>query len=188
MAVKLKWDTKSSTYFWNITLDENNPVNTISIMSGYSKVENQHENTDKETLLKRKIINLYINGYFKRSKRIDIFQNTGVFIDKKLDPCIITLYPTTFDIPKQNQELIFKKFGSFLIDFYDKINNNKSLDNILPTGRRIKSQDDFLNINSFNFKSPANLYAHASRLLINGHAEGAVNSFIQKYKELKQWK
>ncbi len=188
MSTRIKWDTKSSTFYWVITLDPKNPNNTISVMSGYSKVENQHENADKEAMLKRKIINLYTNGYFKRSLKIEIYQNTGVFIDKKLDPCIMVLYPTSYDFPKGNHEIIFKKYGAFLNDFYHKINSNQSLDNILPYSRKIKSQDDFLNINAFKFQSPANLYAHASRLLINGHPNGAVENFITQYKTKMSWK
>lgn len=188
MPAKTKWDTKSSTFYWSIQLDPSHPKNTISLLTGYSKVEGQAESSDKETMLKRKIINLYTNGYFARMRQINIFQNTGVFIDKSLDPCIIQLFPKHYNIDPANHQAVYKRYGAFLEDFYQRINANKSLDNILPQTRRIRSQDQFLDINAYSFKGPANLYSHAARLLLHGHAEGAVNHFIDSYKKKMQWK
>jgi len=187
MATKINWDTKASTYYWTIELDQNNPANTIPKISGYSKVEGQNEATDKANMLKRKILNLYTNGYFKRCVRIDIYQNTGVYIDKKLDPCILNLYPTSYNIPTQNHDVIYKIFAPFLNEFYQRINANKSLDNILPVYRKIKSQDQFLDIHAYNFKNIGQLYSHAARLSINGHPEGAVSNFIKMYKDKQKW-
>lgn len=192
MANNLKWDTKGSTYYWIITLDPNYQqdgkyINSVNVLTGYSKVESQHETTDKVHLLKRKIITLYTNGYLKRAIKIQFFKNTGVYIDKNLDPNFLTIYPNKYDIASHNHDAVYKQFGTFLDTFYDKISKNESLDNVLPVYKKAKTHDDFTNPNNYDFKGIGQLYAHASRLSLNGHPAGVVEHFIREYKIKKGW-
>lgn len=182
-----KWDTFYATYYWNIYLDRNNPNNATDVLTGYSKKVGEAEAADKDQLIKRKIVNLYLNGYFKRITKIDIFQRTESHIDKKRDPKILVIYPTHFDIPELNHATVLKKFGPFLVEFYDRIKNDRSMDGILPRMKRINSQDDYLNPEKFTFKTPGHLYAHAARLLNYGHPQGAVSHFINVVKSREKW-
>lgn len=183
-----KWDTFYSTYWWNIYLDPEHPDNTTERLTGYSKKEGESEAQDKDQLLKRKILNFYLNGYFKRIKYIEFFLRAENMIDKKRDPKILLIYPDHYDIPEMNHDVIFKKFGAFLHDFYDRVQHNKDMNAMLPKGnKKITSKDDFLNTEKQFFKSIAHLYAHAARLLRYGHAPGEVEAFIQRYKQLKSW-
>jgi hypothetical protein len=182
-----QWDTFHSTYYWNIHLDLDHPQNSTPVLTGYSKKVGEAEAQDKDQLLKRKIINLFLHSYFKRMKRIDIFLRTEFVIDKKRDPKILVLYPTHYDIPELNHDVIFKKFGPFLKDFYERALRGGNMDGLLPKTRALMNGDDFLNPENYKFKSVAHLYSHAARCLIHGHAEGAVNAFIYKVKALNHW-
>ena len=182
-----KWDNFYSTYFWNINLDPSNPINNTPVLTGYSKKVGENEAADKIQLLKRKIVNLYLNGYFKRIRSIDFYQRTATHIDKKRDPKILVIMPTTYEIPELNREVIFKHFGNFLIEFYDRIKNEQSMDGILPRMKKIRSQDEFLDPSRYQFKTEGHLYAHAARLLNHGHPTGAVNHFIKQVKIREKW-
>lgn len=182
-----KWDTFYSTYYWNIHLDLNHPQNSIEVLTGYSKKVGESEAQDKEQLLKRKIINLFLNSYFKRMFRIDFFMRTEFVIDKKRDPKILVIYPDHYDIPEANHDVIYKKFGVFLKEFYDRIDQHRSMDGILPKGRAFISGDQFLNPDNYKFKTVGHLYAHASRCSIHGHPPGEVEAFILKVKALNNW-
>lgn len=184
-----KWDTEHSTFYWRIYLDPNHAQNNPDVkhLDGHSKQRHQKENSDLVILLRRKIINLHNNGYFKRMQRIAIKQKTDFAIDKRKDPTILILYPTHYEIPPLNQATILKLHGSWLERFYECINKNLSMESLLPTGRKIVSQDQYLDITKFHFRNIAQLYSHAARLLLNGHPEGSVNHFIERYKELKKW-
>lgn len=182
-----KWDTFYSTYYWVIHLDKNHPANTTEKLVGYSKRVGEHEAQDKDQLLKRKILNLFLNSYFKRMTRIEFFMRTEFAIDKKRDPNILNLFPTHYDIPELNHDIVFKRWGVFLKDFYDRVNKNKSMDGILPKARGLKNPDDFLNTDNYEFKNVGQLYAHAARCITHGHPPGAVNDFILKYKILRGW-
>lgn len=181
------WDTIYSTYFWKIHLDKDNPNNLAESLSGYSKKIGENEAQDKEYLLKKKIVNLYTNGYFTKATHIQFFCKVGPLIDKSRDPKIITLYPTHYVIEQFNFEIVNKKWGRWLTDFYFRINNNKSLDDILPALRRPKSKDDYLDITKQHFTSEAQLYNYCAKLSLHGHPPGEVKHFIEKYRELRKW-
>lgn len=187
--IALKWDTTYATYYWKIFLDPKHSRNNPSVehISGYSKVVLQSEALDIDNLLRRKIHNLLINGYFPRMKRIEFWQRKNFCINKSEDPKILILYPTHYDIPEDNHDVIFKKHGVWLKEFYDAYLNNRSTEHLFIKGKKPMSNDEFLNIHRFNFNGLPQLYSHAARLLTHGHPEGAVNDFIRKYKELKQW-
>lgn len=181
------WDTIYSSFYWQINLNRAHEFNTAEKLTGYSKRVGESENQNKDLLLKRKIVNLLLNGYFNRMNSIEIFQRTEFCIDKKRDPKIIILYPTHFDLPELNKELILKKYGAWLKQLYDFIQQKKDVRDLLPANKKPVSKEEFLNINRYHFTSVAQLYSHAARLLVNGHAEGQVNHFINSYKQLKNW-
>lgn len=184
-----KWDKANSTYYWHIYLNPlhtaNNP--TVEYLTGYSKVEYQSEAQDKEALLKRKIFTLYQYGYFDRMKKISFFARIDTMVNKSVDPCILELYPTYYNIPEANHDIVYKKWGIFLHDFYDRINTKKSMDGLLPRTTKGANKDTFLNVNNYNFKDIAQLYAHSTRCLRHGHPQGMVEDFIRRYKTLKNW-
>ena len=182
-----KWDTIYSTFYWNIHLDIKHPMNSTPVLTGYSKKEGDRENKDPDAMLKRKILNLLINGYFKRMERIDIFMRTEFAIDKKRDPKILVLYPTHYDIPELNHDVIFKKFGVFLKEFYDRLNASKSMDGLLPKMKSQMQHEDYLKPENFKFPTVAHLYQHAARCITNGHASGEVNHFVLRVKAMNNW-
>lgn len=185
-----KWDDRHSTYYWKIYLDKTHPRNSQSVefLEGYSKKETQHENPDTEMLLKRKILNLFLNGYYDRINRIEYYLRADIVINKSTDPLIVTCYPKHYVINELNGEKIFKKFGVFLNEFYFRIVNKKSMDNLLPQKKsNIKTADDFLKVEKYNFSNIGQLYGHATRCIHFGHPTDAVESFIIKYKQLKNW-
>lgn len=183
-----KWDTMYSTYYWNIHLDPKHPANSIPVMTGYSKMAGENEAHDKDNLLKRKIITIYLNSYFNRFTRWEIFLRTGPVIDKKRDPKILVLYPHHYDIPEQNHDVIFKRFGMFLKEFYERKLVGTSMEGLLePGSRKIQSNDDYLDVEKQHLPTIAHLYAYASRLSRNGQPQGAVDHFINRYKSLKNW-
>lgn len=182
------WDTLTSSYYWNINLNPLHPQNTTPLLVGYSKKVNQSEAQNKEQLLKRKILNLYNNGYFDRCKSIELFMRVDAIINKKLDPCIIVLYPTHYDIKELNHNIIYKKFGSFLNEFYERIKLKKDLADLLPNTRKLyKSNDDLFKIELYNFANVGQLYTKAANFLRYGHPQGIVEDFINKYKTSKNW-
>ncbi len=183
-----EWDDLTASFYWYIHLDRKHADNTTDMLTGYSKKVNQKEATDKVQMLKRKIINLYNNGYFNRIKYIEIKMRTEAYINKKYDPVILILEPANYKIPELNHDYVFKNYGVFLKDLYDRIWNKKSMEGLLPFAKRNGNQDDFLNIHARNHSTEAHLYSYASRLLRNGQAPGAVNDYVRKYKELKGWK
>lgn len=182
-----KWDAIYSTFYWNIYLDPMNSRNSTPVLTGYSKKEGEREAQDKDQMLKRKILNLFINGYFNRMERMEIFMRTEFCIDKRRDPKILILYPRHYDIPELNHDVVFKKYGVWLKEFYDRINERKSMAGILPKGRSQMSHDDFLKPENFKFPTVAHLLSHAARCITNGHAPGEVNNFIIKVKSLNNW-
>jgi len=186
---KGSWDVFESTYYWIIYFDITNPANTAESITGYSKKIGQREAIDKDYLLKKKIVNLQKNGYLipQRVNRIEIFIRIGAFIDKRTDPKILTLYPTHYVIPELNHSSIDKKWGAWLKSFYQRVINNLSLEDILPTYRRPNSTDDFLDVTKYNFLTQAHLYTHVAKLYKYGHPPGAIENFINKYKEIKRW-
>lgn len=185
----VKWDIFYSTYYWRIYLDKTHPLNSpnVEFLKGYSKQERQNEASDLHHLLKAKILNLHQNGYFDRMLRIEIWQRLGEIINTKTDAKFLILYPKNYDINPAYQDYTFKTFAPFLNDFYDRRNNEKSMEGIIKQKRKPMSLDDRLNISKVHLHSLQQLYSYAARLLVNGHPEGAVNSFIQKYRELKKW-
>jgi len=186
-----QWDTVHSSYFWIITLNPNYHgarPNTTDKLTGYSKRVGESENQDPDALLKRKIINLYTNSYLDRCTKIEIFTRVGFVINKATDPRLMTLYPTYYDIDELNHASVLKRFGVFLKAFYDeKTKVTPDFKKLLPGSRQMKSKDDFLNPDKYNFTNPAQLYGHASRLLTHGHAPGEVDHFIREYKTRKKW-
>lgn len=184
-----EWDDIYATYYWYIHLDPKHPDNSTSLLTGYSKKNNQKEASDKVQMLKRKIVNLFNNGYFKRITKIEIKMRVDDWINKKYDPIILELFPTHYNIPEANHDYTYKNFGTFLHEFYEAIRTRQPMDKVLPPAKRTgASQDDFLNIHARNHSTVAHLYSYASRLSRNGHAQGAVDDYIRKYKDLKQWK
>lgn len=184
-----KWDILGSTYYWKIYLDKSHPNNSnnVEFLKGYSKQEKQNEGQDKIHLLKSKILNLYKNGYFKRIERIEIFQRLGEIINTKEDAKIIILYPKGHDINPRYMAHVMQNFNPFLLDFYNRIENNLSMDEIIKLKRKPISQDDYLNVKIQKIYSLQQLYSYGARLLVNGHPQGAVTKFINDYKELKKW-
>lgn len=185
----LKWDKANSTYYWHIYLDRMNTSNNpnVEYLVGYSKVEYQSEAADKEALLKRKIFTLFNYGYFKRIKKICFYARIESMVNKHTDPCILILYPSHYDIPEMNHDVVYKKWGQFLHDFYDRINANKSMEGILPRSTKGGNADDFLKVENYNFKDVAQLYAHSTRCLRHGHPQDRVEDFIRRYKSMKNW-
>lgn len=181
------WDRLKSSFYWKINLDEK--TNDVKDFTGYCKIVGQSEAQDKEYLLKSKICMLYKYGYLNPSKTlsIEIYERTTNIIDTKLDPKIIILYPTHFDIPQLNHDLIYKKFGRFLTDFYDDIKNNRDVYLRLASRKKPTNKDEFLNINRIEFRSVQHLYQYAARLCDYGHANGAVEDFIFKVKSKYNW-
>lgn len=189
IKAQINWDKLYSTYYWKIYLDKNNPKNSYNVefLQGYSKVEHQREAQDLVYLLKSKIINLYKNGYFNRIERIEIYQRLDNIINTKNDIKILILEPTQYDINPNYLDTVFKNYGLFLEDFYSRIKNSLPMDGLITPKRKPISDDDRLNVNIVKLKDLSALYSYAARLLIHGHPQGAVNSFIHKYKELKKW-
>ena len=184
-----KWDIFYSTYYWKIYLDTFNTLNNPSVefLTGYSKKEKQSEAQDIHHVLKAKILNLNSHGYFERMKRMEIYMRVGEMINKKTDPDIIILYPTHYTIPSENHEYIYKRFASFLDEFYRRKKDHKSMEGILPQLKSRTSKDFYLDVTKQHFNHISQLYTHAGKLLLYGHSEGAVNDFILKYKQLRKW-
>jgi hypothetical protein len=183
-----QWDTLTSTYYWYIELDPNHAQNSVPGLTGYSKVVNQNEAQDKDNLLKRKIVTLFNNSYLLRAKKIEFYQRSGDYIDKKRDPKILILYRDNYDIPELNHDIIFKKFGAFLKEFYYRLENRKSMEGILPKQKNLSTNlDDLFNVDKYNFPSLAHLYAKASNFSRHGHAPGLIDDFVRKYRTLKNW-
>jgi hypothetical protein len=185
----INWDKFYSTYYWKIYLDENHPKNSTSVefLQGYSKVENQRESADSTHLLKTKIFNLYKNGYFERAKKIEIYQRLDEIINTKNDIKILILKPKEYQINPDYSDIIFKNFGLFLEDFYNRIIKAAPMDNIVTYKRKAVNNTDFLNVNTVKLNNLQQLYSYAARLSLNGHPSGEVTHFINKYKEKKQW-
>lgn len=185
----INWDKFYSTYYWKIYMDQNNAKNSNSVefLQGYSKVENQRESADTTHLLKTKIFNLYKNGYFERSLKIEIFQRLDDIINTKNDIKILILKPNEYQINPDYSDLIFKNFGLFLEDFYNRIKKAAPMENLVTYKRKPINNTDFLNVNTVKLANLQQLYSYAARLSLNGHAAGEVTHFINKYKELKQW-
>lgn len=183
------WDIHYSTYYWKIYLDRMNPLNSpnVDTFTGYSKKEKQSEAQDIHHVLKAKILNLNSHGYFERIEKMVIFMRAGEIINKRADPDILILYPKSYNIPQANHEYIFKRFASFLNDFYLRKRENKSMEGILPQLKRTQSKDDFLDVRKQHFINISQLYTYSGKLLLYGHTENEVNHFIMKYKELKKW-
>lgn len=183
------WDKNYSTYYWEIFTDPFHKLNSPNVekLTGYSKKEFQNEGQDINHLLKSKIFNLNKNGYFERMKKIVIYERSGEMINKRKDPDIIILYPTSYIISPENHDFVFKRFGSFLNEFYLRKKENKSMEGLMPKLRQRQSSDDFLNVQKQNFSSLSQLYTYSGRLLINGHTENEVLHFINKYKSIKGW-
>lgn len=183
------WDIHYSTYYWEIYLDPLHKLNNPNVekLTGYSKKEFQNEGQDIVHLLKSKIFNLNKNGYFERMKKIIIYSRHGEMIKKKTDPDILILFPNSFNIPNENHDYIFKRFGAFLHEFYLRKRDNKSMEGLIPKLRQRTSNDSFLDCTKQNFSSLSQLYTYCGRLLLHGHSEGEVNHFITKYKTLKNW-
>lgn len=183
-----KWDTMYSTYYWNMHLDPKFPGNSIPVMTGYSKMAGDNEAHDKDELLKRKIVTIYLNSYFNRFTHWEIFFRVGHIIDKKRDPKLLVLYPHNYFIPEDNHDIVEKRFGIFLKEFYERKLRHMSMEGLLePGARKLKSQDDFLDVSKQHLPTIAHLHAYISRLYRNGHPPGAVESFFIKYKSLKGW-
>lgn len=185
----VKWDISHSTYYWKIYLDKSNPVNSpvVDYLQGYSKQERQREANDIVHLLKSKILNLYKNGYFARIDRIEIFKRVGDIINQKEDIKLLKLYPNHYETNPNYQDYIDLYYSLFLIDFYTCKKNNLSVEGLIQVKRKVLNNDDRLNIYKISLRNLQELYSYSSRLLINGHANGEVENFIHKYKELKGW-
>lgn len=181
------WDKIYSSYYWKINLDPKVPTNRVPDITGYSKKIDEQEAQDKDYLLRKKIINLYTNGYFTKATHIEFYQRTGIVINKNSDPKILVIYPTHYAIPDLNFALINKKHGRFLTEFYDRLKTGKDLSDLLPAIRRVKSKDDFLDIHKQDLPTESHLYNYAARLSLHGHPSGAVTNFINSYKEMKRW-
>lgn len=181
------WDTEFSTYFWLIHLDLDHPYNNTDKITGYSKYRFQDEAQDKDYLLRRNIAMLFKRGYFERMHRVEFFQRVDPLLDKMRSPKILVCYPHHYDIPEFNHDVIYKKFGPWLHAFYECVNTGKAIDELIPAVKKGVDKDEFINPFRFDFKSVAHLYAHATRLLRHGHAQGEVEAFIRKCKELKKW-
>ena len=180
---QIKWDFINSTFYWKIYLDHNNPANSKDViaLTGYTKQERQRESQDTVHMLKTKMYNLlYKQKYIERMERIEVYQ-----IKENIK--ILILRPDGYDINPNHLDTIFKNYGLFLEDFYNRYKNGLSMDGLITPKRKAISEDDRLNVNIIKLKDLSALYSYAARLLIHGHPEGAVNNFIHKYKELKQW-
>jgi hypothetical protein len=178
----ITWDKINSSFYWKIYLDRSNPKNSpnVEFLQGYTKVEKQRESQDTCHMLKSKIFNLYKNGYFERIERIEIYQTQE-------NIKIIILRTDGYDINPNHLDTVFKNYGLFLEDLYNRRKLNLSMDGLIKAKRQAISEDDRLNVNKVKIYSLSALYSYAGRLLIHGHPEGAVNNFILKYKESKQW-
>lgn len=186
------WDWQHSTYYWKIYLNKNHPSNNpnIQFLTGYSKKIGQNEAQDKENLLRRKIFSLCRNGYFQKMLRIEFYQKVGEMLNNKTAPLILTVYPDYYNIAEQNHDIVFKKHGVWLQEFYYRLQTRQDITDMMPNSKDRNSnvkQDDYLNIHKYDFKNVGALYQHAAKLLNYGHAEGAVTHFIREYKSLKQW-
>lgn len=178
----INWDRLNSTFYWKIYLDKTHSKNSPNVesLTGYTKGEKQRESQDAVHMLKSKIFNLNKNGYFDRMERIEIYQN-----EENIK--ILVLRPDGYDINPNHLQAIFKNYGTFLEDFYNRRKNKLSMDGLITPKRKAISDDDRLNIDKVKLYSLSALYTYAGRLLIHGHPEGAVNNFILKYKEKQQW-
>lgn len=187
----IKWDMMYSTFYWKIHLDPNyewnGQRNFQPWLFGYSKVCFQSEAEDKDYLLRKKIFNLFTNSYFKKMLKIEIWMRVDPIVDKKRDPKILILYPKHFDIPEDNYDYTYKRHGNFLHEFYDCLNAGKSVEHLQPKANNSVNKDEWLNIHKWNFSDVKALWAHANRLIYNGHPEGAVKHFMSEYKSLKGW-
>jgi hypothetical protein len=184
-----KWDKFHSTYFWKLHMDIKHPENRTPELTGYSKKEFQREAQDKEQMLKTKILNLFQKGYFNKIVKWEISQRVGEYIDPRRDPCILILYPRTYEIPELNREAVFKKFAPFLNDFYNRIEKGMSMDGIITVRKSTKSADEFLNVEQVIHKLPTikHLYSYMLTLSKHGHADGMINQFYLQVKEAKKW-
>jgi hypothetical protein len=187
--IRQEWDTEFSTFWWIIHLNRSHALNSPSVerITGYSKYRNQSEAQDKEYVLKRKIAMLYKRGYFDRMRYVEFHYRQTEVIDRNRDPLILFCFPHYYDIPPAHHDTIYKKFGSWLQLFYDRINKRAPIDDIVPAVRKGTNKDDFIDPSKYNFADVAQLYAHAARLTRHGHAPGAVESFIKEYKSRRQW-
>lgn len=185
-----QWDIFYSSYYWIINLDPKHPTNTTDRLTGYSKKVNQSENQDRELLLRRKIVNLFLNGYLNRATSIQIFARKGDIIDKRTDPQILVLTLNSYSFGAAYEQTMLKLHGQWLENFYSLIRRkapDSDYKNLVPIQRKPVSKDEFLNVSNYSFTSIDQLYSHAARLARHGHAEGQINHFIHTYKQLKNW-
>lgn len=184
-----KWDKFESTFYWKLHMDAKNPINRTALMMGYSKKEFQREAQDKQQMLKSKILNLFQHGYFNRFLKWEISQRVGTYIDLRRDPIILILFPGSFEMPEPNREVIWKQYGSFLTEFYNRKEEGKAMEGIIRDKKRPANADDFLNASLQADKLPTiqHLYSYMLRLSKHGHPEGAINQFYLKVKDIKKW-
>lgn len=189
--VRSQWDTQASTFFWLIHMNKKHPDNSPNVekITGYSKYRNGFEAQDKDYLLKRKIGMLYTNRYFDRMTSCEFYLNNSGILDKKHAPRILVCYPHHYNIPVEQHDEMYKRFGVWLEEFYNCIRKGDSIEKIIPsvrTGKKM-NRDHFIDPSNFSFANPGQLYTHAAKLHQYGHPSGAVEAFILKVKQTKGW-
>lgn len=178
-------DKPNCTYWWRIYLDPVHPVNKpgIQTIDGYSKFQNNDEAKDKDDVLMAKCEMLYKNGYLKRATHIEIFLRRAPLPSVDEDLLIITLYSTDYKLSPLYLQNINWRMQKFLHNFYDAIKNNRPALGLRPLKDKTNQVVDEFDINIYNFKTHAELYAKAEQFISLGRAPGKVQDFVRKYQE-----
>lgn len=178
-------DKPNCTYWWRIYLDPAHPVNKpgIQTIDGYSKFQNNDEAKDKDDVLMAKCEMLYKNGYLKRATHIEIFLRRAPLPSVEEDLLIITLYSTDYKLSPLYLQNINWRMQKFLHNFYDAIKNNRPALGLRPLKDKTNQVVDEFDINIYNFKTHAELYAKAEQFISLGRAPGKVQDFVRKYQE-----
>jgi len=176
-------DSKDSTFWWHIHLDRTNALNSVDLLTGYSKFRGQDEAADKKLMLLRKIVTLHRNGYFDRSRQIDIYMRVGPFINKAEDRLIMQLTPKMARLHESILE--HTETVEFINNFYDYMKAGKDPAALLPKPKANFSKDDYFNVEKQSLRigvDTLKLNAYTARLMKNGHPVDAVVNFFNQYK------
>lgn len=178
-------DKVNCTYWWRIYPDHNHPGNKSSVerIDGYSKFQNNAEAKDKDDVLMAKCEMLYKNGYLKRATHIEIFLRRAPLPSVDEDLLILTLYPNDYKLSPLYLQNINWRMQKFLQNFYDAIKNNRPALGLRPLKDKTKQPVDEFDINLYNFKTHAELYAKAEKFISLGRAPGQIQDFVRKYTE-----
>ena len=186
-----KWDKLYSTFHWTFEMDPMNNLNnpSVGIICGYSKKEGQDEAIDKQYLLMRKIHTLAgVQGYLKRTRRMEFYAKKEKIIDKTIDPVVVTLFPQTFHFSEQFLKAKYEPLHRFLGDLYDHILQGKQIDHLLPKRKISFSKDDYFNVESLFFNTIAQLDLYCAKLVRNGHPFDQAMNFHRNYLLKKPFK